>query len=102
MPGYLLNSGSTVQCSHLGLARPVGFNPRVKVSGQPIVTRMNTYTITLCPFKPPCITTAPWITSATRVRASGIPVLLQDSLANCLPTATPLRIVFTQPRVRGM
>lgn len=107
MPGYLLHQGATVLCLHVGQAQPVVANPRVKVSGQPIVTQTSSYTIAGCTLPPPtagngpCIT-AQWITAATRVRASGVPVLLQDSQAVCAPTGTGLNIAMTQIRVRGM
>jgi hypothetical protein len=45
--------------------------------------------------------TAQWVTAAVRVRAGGLPVLLQDSQAICVPNGTPLTIVMTQVRVRG-
>ncbi|MFB8789827.1 MAG: hypothetical protein U7123_13475 [Potamolinea sp.] len=107
MPGFLLHVGATVLCTHAGQAQPVASNPRVRVSGQPIVMQANTYTIAGCtlPTPPtangPCLT-AQWVTAATRVRASGIPVLLQDSQAICAPTGTPLNILLTQFRVKGM
>jgi hypothetical protein len=107
MPGFMLHSGAVVQCMHLGMAQPVAFNPRVTVSGQPIVTMANTYTIAGCTFPamspgaPPCAT-AQWITAALRVTAMGQPVLLQDSQATCIPTGTPLLIISTQPRVSAM
>jgi hypothetical protein len=49
----------------------------------------------------PCVT-AQWVVGATRVFAGGQPVLLQDSQAVCAPTGTPLTVVVTQVRVRGM
>lgn len=106
MPGFLLHQGATVLCSHAGQAQPTVPNPRVRVSGQPIVTQPNPYVIAGCPFVPPagngpCVT-AQWITAATRVRAGGVPVLLQESQAICAPTGTPLIIIVTQMRVRGM
>lgn len=105
MPGYLLHVGATVQCAHSGPAQPVAFNPRVRVNGQSIVTNLNNYTITGCTLSsvpsPPCIT-AQWVTAATRVRAGGMPVLLQDSQSQCAPTGTPLNILMTQDRVKGM
>jgi hypothetical protein len=106
MPGYLLHSGATVVCMHAGQAQPVVFNPRVKVSGQTIVTQTSSYTITGCPFVPPngngpCVT-AQWITAATRVKAGGETVLLQDSQAVCTPTGTGLKISVTQQRVKGI
>lgn len=106
MPGFLLHLGSTVMCAHGGQAQPTVPNPRVKVGGQPIVTQTTMYTIAGCPFTTPsgapmpCVT-AQWVSGATRVRAGGQPVLLQDSQAVCTPNGTPLTIVVTQTRVRG-
>ena len=107
MPGYLLHVGAVVQCAHGGAAQPTLRSPRVKVKGQNVVTRAGVYTISGCSFPPPpsgngpCVT-AQWTTSALRVRANGLPVLLMDSQAICTPTGTPLTIVSTQPRVKGV
>jgi hypothetical protein len=106
MPGTLLHVGATVMCMHGGQAQPMVPNPRVTVGGQPIVTQSTTDTIAGCPFVPPggtgpCVT-AQWITGAVRVTAGGVPVLLKDSQATCVPTATGLNIVVTQIRVQGM
>ena len=106
MPGTLLHVGATVMCMHGGQAQPTVPNPRVTVGGQPIVTQSTTYTIAGCPFVPPggtgpCVT-AQWITGAVRVTAGGVPVLLKDSQATCVPTATGLNIVVTPIRVQGM
>jgi hypothetical protein len=104
MPGMLLHLGATVLCMHVGQAQPVASNPRVKVGGQPIVTQISTYTIAGCTFVPPspgpCVT-AQWVVAAARVKAGGVPVLLQDSQAVCVPTGTGLNIVATQVRVKG-
>jgi hypothetical protein len=84
---------------------PTLSNPRVRVSGQPVVTQPNPFTVTGCPFVPPagdgpCVT-AQWLVGALRVLAGGQPVLLQSSVAACAPTGTPLNIVLTQNRVRA-
>ena len=105
MPGFLLHSGATVLCAHAGQAQPTAPNPRVKVSGQPVTTQAAPYTVAGCPFNVsgapvPCVT-AQWVTAALRVRAGGLPVLLQDSQAICAPNGTPLSIVMTQVRVKG-
>ena len=105
MSGMLLDMGATVLCMHGGQAQPILTNPRVRVSGQPVVTLSSTYAIVGCPFTPPagngpCVT-AQFVSSALRVRAGGMPVLLQDSQAICSPTGTPLNILVTQLRVRG-
>jgi len=107
MPGFLVHLGATVLCAHGGQAQPTAPNPRVLVSGQPIVTIAAPYTVAGCAFPPPptgngpCVT-AQWVSGATRVVALGQPVVLLDSQAICAPTGTPLMIVQTQPRVTGM
>jgi len=104
MPGFLLHVGATVLCSHGGQAQPTSPNPRVTVGGQPIVTQAAPYTVAGCPFTVvspvPCVT-ANWVVGATRVFAGGVPVLLQNSQAVCVPNGTPLNVVVTQVRVRG-
>ena len=105
MPGFLLHAGATVLCAHGGQAQPTSPNPRVRVGGQPVTTQPSPYTVAGCPFTVgvspmPCIT-AQWVTGAVRVRAGGMPVLLQDSQAVCAPNGTPVTIAVTQVRVRG-
>lgn len=106
MPGFLLHVGATVLCAHGGQAQASAPNPRVKVGGQPVVTQAAPHTVAGCAMPPPpngngpCVS-AQWVSAATRVRAGGVPVLLQDSQATCVPTGTPLTIVVTQLRVKG-
>jgi len=105
MPGFILHQGATVLCMHAGQAQPAAPNPRVTVSGQPIVVQSTPYLIAGCPFVPPagngpCVT-AQWVMAALRVRAGGVAVLLQDSQAVCVPTGTGLNILVTQVRVRA-
>lgn len=106
MPGFLLHMGATVMCAHGGQAQPTVVEPRVMVSGQPVVTMAAPWLVAGCAFPPPpaangpCLT-AQWITSAVRVLANGLPVLLLDSQAICAPTGTPLMVVMAQPRVTG-
>ena len=105
MPGFLLHQGATILCAHAGQATPMVTDLRVKVGGQPIVVQSNTYSIAGCPFAPggvptPCVT-GTWISAAVRVKASGQPVLLQDSQSTCVPNGTPMTIVATQVRVQG-
>jgi hypothetical protein len=106
MPGFLLHMGATVICSHGGQAMPTAPNPRVKVSSQMIVTQATTYTVAGCPFSTPvgplpCVI-ALWVMGAIRVKAGGLPVLLQDSQAITIPNGVPLNVLVTQPRVKGM
>lgn len=106
MPGMLLHQGAVVLCQHAGQAQPTAVFPRVKVSGQPIVVQTSPYSITGCAFPPPPAGNGPcvigqWLLGATRVKAGGVPVLLQDSQSLCTPTGTPMTIVTTQLRVKG-
>ncbi len=106
MSGFLVHRGATVLCLHGGTAQPVVVNPRVKVSDQQIVTQTSSYTIAACSLTtvPPGTTfcaTATWTSGATRVKAGGVPVVLQDSQATCVNTGTGLNITVTQTRVKG-
>ncbi len=107
MPGPLLHQGAIVQCAHQGVAQPTVPFPRVKVMGQPIVLQPAPYTVAGCTLPPPpsgngpCVT-ANWVIGAVRIKAMGMPVLLQDSKAVCVPTGTPLTVKTTQQRVKGI
>jgi hypothetical protein len=105
MPGFLLHQGATVMCLHGGQAQATAPNPRVKVMGQPIVVQPTPHTVVGCPFNvggapSPCVA-AQWVTAAIRIKANGVPVLLQDSQAVCIPNGTSVQIVVTQTRVKG-
>jgi hypothetical protein len=104
---YLLHEGATVICAHAGQAQPTSANHRIKVNGYPIVTQQTLYTIAGCVLPPPPQANGPcanaqWITAATRVKASGVPVLLQDSQAICSPSGTGLIVAITQLKVKGV
>ncbi len=106
MPGYVLHVGATVMCMHGGQAQATAPNLRVKVEGQAVVTQPAPHAVTGCPFNVsgspvPCVT-AQWVSAAARVKAGGMPVLLQDSQATCVPNGTGVTIGGTQMRVRGM
>ncbi len=106
MPGFMLHQGATVLCMHGGQAQATAPNPRVRVSGQPVVTQLAPHTVAGCPFSTPggpmpCVTAA-WVTGATRVLVGGAPVLLQDSQAVCVPNGTGVQVLVTQMRVKGM
>jgi hypothetical protein len=107
MSGFLLNTSSILICPHGGQAKPTVPFPRVKVMGQPIATQTAPYMIAGCanPVPPanigPCVV-AMWVKASLRIRAMGVPVLLQDSISICAPTPAPLNIILTQLRVKGM
>jgi len=103
MPGPILHLGASVTCAHGGMAMPTAPNPRVLVSGQPIVTMAAPYTIAGCPFVTgtnplPCVT-ATWTAASISVLSNGQPVVLMDSQAITAPNGVPLIVSAAQPRV---
>jgi hypothetical protein len=105
MPGPILHLGATLTCAHGGQATPTSIVPRVLVSGQPVVTVAGPWVIAGCGFVPPggngpCVT-GTFITSATRVLANGMPVVLMDGVTTCAPTGTPMIPVQAQTSVIG-
>ena len=102
MPGFLLQVGATVMCSHGGQAQLTVPNPRVLLSGSPSVTIAAPWVVAGCPFVPPapgpCVT-AQWILGTTRVLSNGQPLLVQTGQAICMPTGTPLLPLVAQTRV---
>jgi len=111
MPGFLLHVGATIICPHAGQVTAISANTRVLVSGQPVVTFADTFTVAACVFtvpgpKPqPCVKVQ-WITPATRVLVNGQPALLQTSTGICqsveqIPQGPPTPVAV-QARVGGM
>ncbi len=103
MAGPILHVGATVLCSHGGQATPTVPNARVSVGGQPVATVSAPYTVAGCAFVPPsgngpCVT-GQWTVGATRVMATGQPVVLMTGVSMCVPTGTPLVPVVAQMRV---
>ena len=106
MPGFLLHANATVLCAHGGQAQATAPNPRVLVSGQPIVTLAAPHAVVGCPYvtggiATPCVT-AQWTVGAVRVTSNGAPVLVQSSQATCVPNGTPVSIAVVQTRVTGI
>ncbi len=107
MPGFLLHSTAIVKCAHGGMATPGATFPKVLVGGLPIVLITAPYQVAGCPLPPPPAGNGPCATGkfsigSTKVLANGLPVLLLDSKALCVPTGTPLVPSLTQTRVAGI
>ncbi|MDS9470129.1 hypothetical protein RGQ15_21485 [Paracoccus sp. MBLB3053] len=104
MPGQLLHMGAIVTCSHGGQAMPTTTNPRVTVSGQPVVPLPAVWSVAGCALPPPpaangpCVT-ASFIMGTTRVTSLGTPLAIFTGISICTPTGTPLIASFAQPRV---
>lgn len=85
--GHALTQGAVVLCSHDGQAQPTLALSRVLLSGQPAVGAAAPYLVLGCRQTPPCAT-AFWTSTAQRVRSAGVPLVLAESTAVCVPTGT--------------
>ncbi len=104
MPGFLVQVGAQVLCSHGGQATPTVPNPRVSLSGAPGVLMTSPYVIAGCALPPPIAANGPcvsgqWLTGTTRVLSNGQPLIVQSSTSICAPSGTPMMILVTQTRV---
>ncbi len=107
MPGLALTQSAAVMCVHAGQAQPTTPLPRVTLSGAPAIGQAAPYTVAGCPFvlpggaPSPCVT-ATWVAAALRVTSGGIPLVLQDSTAVCVPNGTGLTVTSPgQARVQA-
>src|SRR5207248_2897528 len=99
MPGPIVHLGAVVLCSHAGVATPLAPNPRVLVTGQPVVTVGAPYAVAGCALTPSGVfcTTGQWVVGAMRVLVMGTPVAVQAGSSVCAPTGAPLLPVMVQP-----
>lgn len=110
MPGFLHHVGASAICPHGGPIQTLPGNPRVRLMGMPVATMADQALVAGCAFNAggvpkPCLTVQ-WLGPAVRVRAGGLPVILQTSPGLCLspeqiPQGPPV-VVAGQVRVRGM
>jgi hypothetical protein len=107
----LLDSSSTITCTHGARCAHVPAQQRVRLNGVPALVATDTNSVAGCPFTlpngtpSPCVTVQ-WLVPATRIRILGQPVLLQTSGALCkagtqAPQGPPV-ISVVQPRVQGL
>jgi hypothetical protein len=88
MPGHILNTASTIMCPHGGQAQLFTSNTRVFACGSPALLETDVHPVVGCPFtlpgpKPsPCVRIE-WSAGASRVKVTGVPVLVRSSLGNC-------------------
>jgi uncharacterized Zn-binding protein involved in type VI secretion len=87
-------------CSHAGVATALAPNPRVTVSGQPVVTIGTPYAIAGCALSSSGVfcTTGQWVVGAARVFVTGMPVAIQTGASVCVSTGSPMLPVVVQPR----
>jgi uncharacterized Zn-binding protein involved in type VI secretion len=97
----ILHLGAVVLCSHGGAATPLTPNPRVTVSGQPVVTVGSPYAIAGCSLTPSGVfcATGQWVSGAARVTVMGMPVAVPTGTSLCASTGSPMVPMSMQPRV---
>jgi hypothetical protein len=104
MGSPLLTATTQLQCVHGGQATPLVSNPRVSIMQARLLTVVAACSVAGCSLPPPAggpCATATWGSPATRITASGLPLLLSTSVATTVPTGTTLLVVPTQARVMG-
>lgn len=81
MPGLVLHAGAVLTCSHGGQVKIIPAQVRAAASGTPICTVADTFTVIGCPGVPASpgvvCTKVTWQNTASRVKANGVPVLVQ-------------------------
>lgn len=87
MPGFVLTTASTIQCTHGGSASAVPSNTRLTADGAPILVETDVHMVAGCPFMigntpSPCLQIA-WSAGASKVTINGTKVLVQSSVGQC-------------------
>ena len=111
MPGFLIQVGASINCTHAAPVNISSTNTRVFANGMPLATTGDMFMVAGCPFtvpgpKPqPCVKVQ-WITPSTRVFINGQPAILQTSAGLCqsaeqIPQGPPT-VIATQTRVSGI
>ncbi|HEU5137477.1 MAG TPA: hypothetical protein VFU13_20205 [Steroidobacteraceae bacterium] len=103
--GFIMHKDAVVACQHApGLAEAKAPDPRVSVSGKPVMTVLRLYSVTGCALNgtnsPPC-TTAMWIEGAQRVTVGGFPVAIDSGKSKCIPSLGKLEPRIFQQRVEA-
>jgi hypothetical protein len=100
-----MHKDALVACDHApGIANADSPDPRVKVSGMPVMTVLRTYTITGCALQsttsPPCVS-GMWIKGAQHVLVGGLPVAIDNGQSLCLTSFGKLNPRIVQQRVQA-
>ncbi|MCY1178346.1 hypothetical protein D9M73_186920 [compost metagenome] len=97
-------------CPHGGMAQLITSNTEALVDGAPMLLITDQHPIIGCAFAPggvpsPCVLVR-WISAATRTSLRNVPVLLQNSVGQCLNAAQVVQgialVVQTQQKAKGI
>lgn len=106
----LMHANAVALCPHAGQVTSLVVNQRVRVSGQTVLTLQDTSAVLVCALSTSgsthFCTQVKWSNPATRIKASGAPIILHDSQAECRAADQTILgnaiIVSTQLRARGI
>ncbi|WP_137113310.1 hypothetical protein [Mesorhizobium sp. GR13] len=84
MGSPILTTASTILCPHGGRVVPTSPDGRALAMGQPTLAATGSFVVTGCPHaapdgRPDPCATVHWVSSGSRVRAGGLPILTQIS-----------------------
>jgi len=97
MPGFIITQDAQLVCPHVtGTAQAVSPDPRVSISGSPIMTVQREYLIGSCPDTNSHCISASWQSGAQKVTASGLAVAIASGTSVVKPAG-----VLTVQRVQA-
>ena len=80
----IVTSATQVMCGHAGTGSHIATQVRVKVAGSPVAVASDQYTVAGCSLAssgaPTICTVLAWTMPAIRVKAGGVPVLINTSM----------------------
>ncbi len=105
MSSSILDESALVTCAHGAPAMVTVSTDRVRLLGRPVATLPSPYLISGCPhvvsgMAAPC-TEGRFLVGASRIQASGVPVLLEHGPSASQPAGAPLIVASCQQRVRA-
>jgi len=105
MAGNIMHKDALVACDHApGIAKADSPDQRVKVSGQPVMTVLRSYTITGCALtgttSTACVS-GMWLKGAQHVLVGGLPVAIDNGTSICLASGGKLNPKIVQQRVQA-
>ncbi len=88
MAGNILNTATTIICTHGGQATLFTSNTRAFADGAPVLLESDIHPVVGCPFTvgikySPCVRIE-WSAGASKVIINGTPVLVQTSIGRCI------------------
>ena len=88
MPGKILTTTTTIQCTHGGMATLTTPNTKVFAGNMPTLLETDVHPVVGCPFTiglkySPCIRIE-WSAGSTSAKVNGTPVLIQSSIGKCI------------------